>query len=683
MARWILTIFSLQNRLCLRIHKASERDPCGFVRGWHSLVVLLALECTSICPTCIASVDDAQDPAQSSTANSLSAAFKAICEQQDAYHKAFIVYDDRDSGNENFFPSGWMGNITGLQASVANRIVDGKCLLNPHDGFTCLKIAYPKIQSKAGWGGIFWEFPETNACGVGYYLEKYRGNGESVDLRFWLRGERGGEYADIGFRNSTTAGQTATLSKVVILSRVWEEFSLSLNDLPLNNVTGGFSLSTLTSKGDTTIFADNIRVEFGPGGRSARLNEPHFVRSYVPESAGEPDKFFRNACYSYDNSLMVIAFCARGREDDLRRAGIICRAFLEVQEHDSIGDGRIRNGYACGNLLTWNGDRFVPRLPGWWDDRSGGWIQDSYCAGTDCGNMAWVALAMLDYWEKIGSQKGSPFLTCARRLCEWIYKYNLRTDNLLGYSGGVEITTANSDNPKGERWATWKSTEHNIDIYVAFLRLASATGNTVWKDRAEIARKFVWKMVDGHDNHLWTGTGCDGVSINMNVKPLDVNPWALMAFRDAQKFEGSINTSECACHQTEKVGANRVEGFDFKFSDTRMDHKPDDPKNVANNAIWWEGTAQMQIAFAMLGYQSKADRYLDNMRKYGMSSGQKGAMMATLTKSDGLATGFRRMDGDQMWIYWKRPHIGGATCWYIFSELHWNPYWGRTAALLK
>lgn len=59
-----------------------------------------------------------------------------------------------------------------------------------------------------------------------------------------------------------------------------------------------------------------------------------------------------------------------------------------------------------------------------------------------------------------------------------------------------------SNNPQSQTKILWKSTEHNIDVYVAFTRLYEATGEKVWKDRALHAKTFVKAMWDETEGHL-------------------------------------------------------------------------------------------------------------------------------------------------------------------------------------
>ena len=242
-------------------------------------------------------------------------------------------------------------------------------------------------------------------------------------------------------------------------------------------------------------------------------------------------------------------------------------------------------------------------------------------------------------------------------------------DPFGGYRGGIDWvepssvpdcqTTNQSNVTGGQRTNQWKSCEHNIDIFVAFNRLSQATGNRVWRQRAEHARDFVHRLLDPVDGHLWTGTLLDGATIKKDVRPLDVNPWALLAFEDRATFKCGVLAAADASSVQIPLKSGVLSGFDF---------------NEDKDGIWWEGTAQMELAFSMLGDHRRALECRTSLRTYAFAPNIPGAVLATSTEK--LTTGFKRMDGED-WVYWRRPHVGGATCWYIFSELGWNPYWGR------
>ena len=76
----------------------------------------------------------------------------------------------------------------------------------------------------------------------------------------------------------------------------------------------------------------------------------------------------------------------------------------------------------------------------------------------------------------------------------------------------------------------------------------------------------------------------DGVTIDMDVIPLDVQAWAILVFKDeAQSYIRAIRYAE----ENHAVG----DGFDF---------------NTDRDGIWYEGTAQMAVAYQVVGEKEKA-----------------------------------------------------------------------------
>ncbi|MCS7135297.1 MAG: hypothetical protein NZ893_02565, partial [Candidatus Aenigmarchaeota archaeon] len=138
------------------------------------------------------------------------------------------------------------------------------------------------------------------------------------------------------------------------------------------------------------------------------------------------------------------------------------------------------------------------------------------------------------------------------------------------------------------------------------------------------------------------------VTINKQNVPLDVNTWGLMALLDVNKYKRGILWAEKNCY----VEADGFKGFDF---------------NNDRDHVWFEGTAQMVIAYQMIGEWNKANLYLSELRKaqtQAINSNGKGIVAAS---ADGLTTGFD-------WQYFRRLHIG-STAWFIFAEMGYNPFW--------
>ena len=175
---------------------------------------------------------------------------------------------------------------------------------------------------------------------------------------------------------------------------------------------------------------------------------------------------------------------------------------------------------------------------------------------------------------------------------------------------------------------------------MAFIRLYELTKKPKWEERALHAKRFVLAMWDEKEGKFWTGTEEDGVTINKAVVPLDVQAWAILVFKEeAQNYIRALRYAE----EHHAVGG----GFDF---DTDKD------------GIWYEGTAQMSVAYNIVGERNKAGGLVDLIEKAQLPSGAIPA-----ASKDGLTTGFD-------WRYFHRGHLG-ATAWYLFAKLGVNPYW--------
>jgi hypothetical protein len=132
----------------------------------------------------------------------------------------------------------------------------------------------------------------------------------------------------------------------------------------------------------------------------------------------------------------------------------------------------------------------------------------------------------------------------------------------------------------------WKATEHNLDVYVAFMKLHEATGNPVWFGRARHARNFVQAMWNKTGGYFWTGTTNDGITINPSPIPEDAQSWGLMALGETGTYGAGITWAENNLQLSACSSCTTYHGF--KFS------------NVGNGC-WFEGIAQMAVALQVKG----------------------------------------------------------------------------------
>jgi hypothetical protein len=318
----------------------------------------------------------------------------------------------------------------------------------------------------------------------------------------------------------------------------------------------------------------------------------------------------------------------------LRRARILADAFLYAQKHDRyFTDGRLRNAYRSGAFI----DSYTRKalLPGWWDKRKREWCEDKEQVGTATGNMAWVGLALLAYYEKAG---GKSYLDAASTLGEWIEK---ETGSDKGYTGGTIGWEP------AQQKMLWRSTEHHIDLSVLFSSLYEKTGDTRWKKRAAIAGAFVSAMWNEKAGHFWTGTTSDGIHINPHPIPLDIQAWAVTAMPGERRYRNALTWCEKNAYTT----ADGFTGFDF---DTDKD------------GIWFEGTAQMALAFGIAGEREKAGNLLKALEHAQTTAPHGNGKGLVAASHDGLTTGFE-------WKYYSRLHIG-ATAWLLFAQMQYNPF---------
>jgi hypothetical protein len=542
----------------------------------------------------------------------------------DKYHNTFNVYTNINEGGNHFYPTGWMGDYSSLS-------MNENWVTNCHSSPSCIKITFNATNNN--WVAVYWQNPENNwgtTPNAGYDL---RG---ATQLTFWARGETGHEYLEFfvgGIQGTYPDSLPKTSTGFFQLSTSWQQYSISLTSKDLSYVIGGFgfALNAPGNPGGATFYLDDIQYD------KSRPNDLRFLVSYETlSSTVEPDKIITNMCFMYDNALALIAYLARGNQEDLRRAKILADAFVTAQNHDRYYiDGRLRNAYMSGDLLDHMTGK--ARLPGWWDTVTQTWYEDEFSVSTHTGNLAWTMIALLSYYEKAG---GDQYLNAVKTLGNWIETNTRDSRGAGGYTGGYQ-----GWEPSPQKlW--WKSTEHNLDVYVVFMRLYQITGDQNWQNRAIYAKTFVEAMWNEAAGHFWTGTLEDGISINQQNIPLDIQLWAFMALNS---YNQALTWAENHCHLIH----HGFEGFDF---------------NTDLDGVWFEGTAQMAVAYQINDEFNKSSFYTRELQRAQTSATNANNYGIVAACHDGVTTGFD-------WEYFSRLHVG-ATAWYIFAEMHYNPYWG-------
>ncbi len=573
-------------------------------------------------------------------------AHRHLVEVMDKYHLTFDVYTDVGSGGNHFVHRAQLGVKVSIDDTNTQVV---------HSGATAIKNVFTGTNND--WGG--WSFQNgvllagaaqpTDNWGTypnaGYNLS------DATTLTFWARGELGGErvefYAfglDGGPYNDSAPKRTmcGDSSKCFItLTNTWQLYSISLTGLDLSYIIDGFGWVTNAPENggrSITFYLDDIQYN------KSHLDDLRFLTSYVTNISSLPfDEQCRNVAFTYDNALALIAFVER---EDWVRAQLLADAFVYAQEHDRFyTDGRVRNAYESGDLILPPGwfPTGAARLPGWWNGQEGKWIEDPEQVGSTTGNLAWVMIALLDYYEERG---GDQYLSATIKLGDWIISNTYDASGAGGFTGG---NIGPEPNPEKQ---LWKSTEHNLDLYAAFSRLYAITGNSTWLTYALHAKNFVDAMnPDGW--YYRTGTLTDGVTINTSVIPLDAQSWSVLTFGDMLLTRNAITTAEIS-HTTTY---HSFEGFDF---------------NTDRDMPWPEGTAQMVSVYWILGEYTKAQHYLNELREIQVTAENANGKGIVAAPHDGLTTGFG-------WGYYNRLHVG-ATAWFILAEQKYNPYYAPLRA---
>ena len=318
------------------------------------------------------------------------------------------------------------------------------------------------------------------------------------------------------------------------------------------------------------------------------------------------------AAFSYDNALTALAFISNGNKTEAKK---ILDAFLTGIEDDRYMSDRVRNAYRAG---------YPSYLPGWW---SGRWNEDAYQVGTNPGNSAFVALALLQYDRRWGE---SAYVKTACTVMDWVI--DNCSDSYVGFTAGYDGWPETGS----VTVYTTKSTEHNIDAYAVFTRLYELTGKEKYKSAAASAKEFVLSMYSQTEGRFYLGTKDDGKTPVTDTTVLDAQSWAALSLGDSRALN-------CALSMKTKDS-----GYPFR-------------KSYTDNGFWPEGTAFTALALRANKNDSEAVSALTAMESVQLSSG--GFNSATVPALD---TGLG-------WSYYDVPHIAPAA-WYILAVNNFNPY---------
>jgi hypothetical protein len=343
---------------------------------------------------------------------------------------------------------------------------------------------------------------------------------------------------------------------------------------------------------------------------------PRLVQSFTGGVLGQQGF---TSSVTYDDALVIDAYLAEGTQAGRARAEVIGDGLLYVQAQDPAHDGRIRAAYAPSPLLG----------PG---------DVDATDPATLAGNMAWAGQALVQLYAATGR---TAYLAGAEAIGNWVQANCYDVRGAGGYTGG--------ETASGQK-IEWKSTEHNIDLYVLFTLLARETGARVWSARAAWARRFVASMWDGQQHYFYVGTTPDGVTPNQAEVPEDVNSWSFLALRDPADA-----ASVTWIVRNLAVTAGGFSGVSYCQGD--------------RSGVWFEGTAHLADALEFRGDpgdDALAAKYLADIY-YAQAHGPNGDRLGIIAASkDGLTD----CAGGS---YYASLHTG-TTAWYILAVKKIDPF---------
>jgi hypothetical protein len=369
---------------------------------------------------------------------------------------------------------------------------------------------------------------------------------------------------------------------------------------------------------------------------------PFFYRSFEPANGGSAlHPTLENTAFTYDNALAAIALYACDKPDLAKRVIDALVVALATDRH--YHDGRLRNAYRSGPLSS---SEASVLLPGYWDASANMWIEDGYQVGSATGSTAWGALALLTAYQE---HDEPVFLQAAMQVMRWV-NTQARDRDGPGYLGGY------FGHEPAPQLQTWKSTEHNIDVYAANHWLHSIDGALDWKLSADSAASLVEAMWRPETGSLHIGTVPDSDRPNLDSSGLDAQLWApigVAAFAD--RAEGILEWTR------QNHGVETPAGFGFDFDDDR-------------DGIWLEGTAQAALTYRWTGNDEIAQSLFQTLSGQFAPSG--GLLYATVDEqlTTGLSVGPGSAPGD--FKYYRLPHVG-ATAWAALAAHSWNPFTGR------
>ena len=626
-------------------------------------------------------------PAYGQTASQLSeiGSIAYLATVMDQYHDRYPVYDDVSSGGNHFVA---FGQIPDQNAPVT---VNGSSTESPHSGATCIQFTFinsgASTGKSGGWYMLNGQLSGQNPTPMpvfGTVADDGVNLTGATSLTFFARGQTGGENIQFfvaGVGRDPASGTPKTgyvpdstprippINTLVTLTTNWQLYTIDLTGVDMSYIQGGFAwfADAVNNPNGAVFYVDDIQYNLDPAHVTARLNEPHFIRSYTTEPLQPPqappvknfDLALRNSAFTYDNAVALLAFLADGNPDSLRRAQLIGDAFVYAASHDrAYTDGRVRSDYAAGDISLppgWTPNNLpgTVSIPGYYDEPTQKFNEIGQ-SWIDTGDNAWTMIALTALYNRTGN---AAYLSAATRIGMFIrmFRDDNPSDAYQGFQGGINFPEATLTSNPPQAYRPYASSEHNIDLYAAFTALAQATGDATWINDAQHAHEFVESMWDDALGCYLTGTTDPNTRNTLpNELPLDVQNWSILSYAGTQALHPSIFST---IEQTFAVTSDSFLGYDF---------------NNDKDGVWFEGTAQTGDAYAYAGNESKAATIRSTLEQAQQTPPFGDGQGIAAASHDGITTGFTDLFGDSV-LYFQRLHVG-ATAWNALAQLGADPY---------
>ncbi|MGH8889303.1 MAG: hypothetical protein ACRDV3_06010 [Acidothermaceae bacterium] len=453
----------------------------------------------------------------------------------------------------------------------------------------------------------------------------------------------------------------------------------------------------------------------------AQGNTLRLLQSYNNESG------LLTTGFGYDNALALMAYLACPTSDHLRRAKVLGDSLLFAQATDRARDGRVRQAYVTGPVLSDDG----VLTAGFVGDRGAVPAHQFGFTGTSTGDAAWVGLALAQLYAHTHDRR---YLDGAVDIGQFIVDTATSPYHHGGYLGGVGAD--------GSFAHQWSSTEHNVDAYALFQMLEQLTGEHSWHDKANRARSFVVAMWEAAGGFFYTGTqnpattypqpgaglavvAPNGSADEINKAPIpeDVQTWSYLSLAE-HAFAHSIDWAATKLSNTDSFSSSRSglpAGYSVSgvtFSDRSKALSGAVPGGASHNnrdAVWIEGTAHLAAALRFrqsrgrhgqgqgqgeLSDRSRALSCLTNCvsvqsnlgtsadlagrpQTVGLTSRADGALCGeghggvvtgtALPPRSGIVAASSDLDTGFGFGYFTNQHVG-ATSWFLLAALAVNPF---------